>query len=163
MEVIKTESKNGYVSSVLIKANDEIDVWFDVWVEKDKNGDTYLTGDWKKYIFFNSDSDSVKLKKFQEKEEMFEECFEVAMEEYERHQEFTAEGYYTIANAGGYEVELNKDGSCARLKDAYGNENPQITDWLEIENLQNPDMDFETIPTIDPKGYHIPLNLVISF
>ena len=119
MEVIKTESKNGYVSSVQIK------------VEND-----FIKG-------FRASSDG--------------------MEEYERHQEFTAEGYYTIANAGGYEVELNKDGSCARLKDAYGNENPQITDWLEIENLQNPDMDFETIPTIDPKGYHIPLNLVISF
>ena len=162
MNIIKTESKNGYVSSVQIKVENDFNVWFDVWVEE--NGTrTELTGDWNKYIFQVKDPHDKRTKTFQETEGNFEKCLEIAVEEYERHQEFTAEGYYTIANAGGYEVELNKDGSCARLKDAYGNENPQITDWLEVENLQNPDMDFETIPTIDPKGYHIPLNLVISF
>jgi|SaaInlV_125m_DNA_1040241.scaffolds.fasta_scaffold00913_3 hypothetical protein len=162
MKVIKTESKNGYVSSVLIQVEDDLSVWFDLWVEKTGTR-TELTGDWNKYIFFNTSAESKRVKKFQEADGMFEKCFELAIEEYERYQEFTAEGYYTIANAGGYEVELNKDGSSARLKDSYGTENPQITDWLTVKNLEHPDMDFEVIPTIDPEGYHIPLNLVISF
>lgn len=162
MEVIRTESNNGYVSSVQIQVEDDLSIWFDVWVE-DVGTRTELTGDWNKYIFFMMSLESGRVKKFQETDGMFEKCLELAIEEYERHQEFRADGYYTIANAGGYEIELSNDGSCARLKDSYGSTHPQITDWLDVEHVCQKGMDFEIIPTIDPKGHHIPLNLVISF
>ena len=162
MKIIKTESKDGYVSSVQIQVEDDLNIWFDVWAE-DVGTRTELTGDWNKYIFFNKSLESGRVKRFQEIDGMFEKCLELAIEEYERYQEFRADGYYTMANVGGYEIELSNDGSCARLKDSYGSTNPQITDWLVVENVDHEEKDFETIPTIDPKGYHIPLNLVISF
>lgn len=162
MNIIKTESKNGYVSSVQIQAEDDLNIWFDVWAE-DVGTRTELTGDWNKYIFQVKDPHDKRTKTFQETEGNFEKCLELAIEEYDRYQDFRADGYYTIANSGGYEVELSNDGTAARLKDCYGNINPNITDWLVIEDVDHKERDFETIPTIDPKGYHIPLNLVISF
>jgi hypothetical protein len=75
---------------------------------------------------------------------------------------FIANGSYTISNAGGYEIQISDDGDSARIKDAYGSDNPKISDWLEIEYL--PDEDNPTgdlVPVIDPNGYNIPLNDVM--
>lgn len=80
---------------------------------------------------------------------------------------FKVHGHYTISNLGGYEIELADSGDSARVRDAYGNDNPQISDWLEIEYVPNEDGDLdedgevELVPVIDPSGYNIPLNMVM--
>lgn len=73
---------------------------------------------------------------------------------------FKEHGFYTLGNAGGYLVEISDCGECARLKESWGNENPQITDWLPIEyDDSNEDECF--VGVIDPGGYDIPLDMVI--
>lgn len=81
--------------------------------------------------------------------------------------DFKVHGHYTVSNLGGYEIELADSGDSARVRDAYGNNNPQISDWLEIEYVPNEDGDLdedgevELVPVIDPSGYNIPLNMVM--
>lgn len=81
--------------------------------------------------------------------------------------DFKVHGHYTVSNLGGYEIELADSGDSARVRDAYGNDNPQISDWLEIEYVPNEDGDLdedgevELVPVIDPSGYNIPLNMVM--
>ncbi len=78
-------------------------------------------------------------------------------------------GHYTVSNWGGYEIQLSDCGTMARVKDSYGSDNPIISEWLEIEHIENgyPNMMDEEkemgelIPVIDPNGYDIPLNMVI--
>jgi len=74
-------------------------------------------------------------------------------------EEFVPHGSYTVSNSGGYEVMLNDAGDAARVRDAYGSDNPQTSDWLEIEYV--PGEDGESEPVIDPEGYNIPLNQVM--
>lgn len=77
---------------------------------------------------------------------------------------FVAHGAYTVSNAGGYEVMLSNDGEYARVRDAFGSDNPRTSDWLPIEYVPNEDEDAEDddyTPVIDPDGYNIPLNQVI--
>lgn len=74
-------------------------------------------------------------------------------EKMENNSDFTPHGSYTVSNAGGYEVELSDSGDAARVRDAYGSDNPQVSDWLEIEYIDGE-------PIIDPAGYNIPLNQV---
>lgn len=74
---------------------------------------------------------------------------------------FTPDGVYCISNCGGYEVQISKCGSMARMKDAYGSDNPQISDWKEIEYVDDPEDAEELLPVIDPEGFNIPLNLVM--
>jgi len=74
-------------------------------------------------------------------------------------EEFIPQGSYTVSNSGGYEVMLNDAGDAARVRDAYGSDNPQTSDWLEIEYI--PSEDGESEPVIDPNGYNIPLNQVM--
>jgi len=77
--------------------------------------------------------------------------------------EFIPHGSYTISNAGGYEVMLSNDGEQAKLRDAFGTDNPIVSDWLDIEYIPNEyDDEDEMIPVIDPKGYNIPLNQVMK-
>lgn len=76
-------------------------------------------------------------------------------------EEFITHGYYTVSNCGGYEIQLSDCGDMARIKDAYGNDNPQISEWLEIEYIIDEDNEEELIPVIDPNGYDIPLNMVM--
>ena len=76
-------------------------------------------------------------------------------------EEFITHGYYTVSNCGGYEIQLNDWGDMARIKDAYGNDNPQISEWLEIEYIIDEDNEEELIPVIDPNGYDIPLSMVM--
>ena len=71
---------------------------------------------------------------------------------------FKIHGTYAVSNAGGYEIELNDSGDTARVRDAYGSNNPKTSDWLDIECVQN---DEESDLVIDPKGYNIPLNQVM--
>jgi len=80
---------------------------------------------------------------------------------------FIVHGYYTLGNAGGYEVMISDDGDAAKVRDAYGSDNPKTSDWLEIEYIADEDSepdedgDYELNPVIDPNGYNIPLNMVM--
>jgi hypothetical protein len=71
-------------------------------------------------------------------------------------EQFITHGVYTLTNTMGYEVQLSECGDAARLKD--GN---NITDWLEIEFVEDEDDSDVTNPVIDPDGYNVALNLVI--
>jgi hypothetical protein len=73
---------------------------------------------------------------------------------------FIVHGVYTVSNSGGYEIMLNNSGDAAKVRDAYGSDNPETSDWLEIEYVPEEDtLDFEAV--IDPNGYNIPLSLVM--
>ncbi len=172
MRVIKTESDAGIVSSVQIQTENNLKIWFDVWEDRtyeEVYEEPEITGDWNKYIFKLDNSEDLKIKEFQNNSENFSECLDLAIDEYEKHKSFKAHGYYTISNSGGYEIELSDCGDSARVKDNYGSDNPQISDWLEIEYIENgyPNMMDENkemgewIPVIDPNGYDIPLNMVM--
>jgi len=81
-------------------------------------------------------------------------------------EEFTPHGSYTVSNSGGYTVMLSDDGEMAKVKDAFGSDNPEISDWLPIEYVPSED-EFdedgnpEMVAVIDPNGYNIPLNQVM--
>ena len=153
MELIKTESENGIVQAIQIE-KDGLKVWFDVYKQNDE-----ITGDWNKYIFDLKNSEDLEIRKFQENSENYSEILDLAIAEYEKFEEFTPHGSYTISNSGGYLIELSPCGDSARVKESWGGNNPQISDWLEIEYIQ--DEEDELIPTIDPNGYDIPLNMVM--
>ena len=74
-------------------------------------------------------------------------------------------GYYTVSNSMGYGVILSDCGDSAKL--VLMKEEPETTDWLEIEWVVNEDgeLDDEGFPglepVIDPEGYNVPLNLVM--
>jgi hypothetical protein len=70
-------------------------------------------------------------------------------------EEFIPHGTYTVSNSGGYEIMLSDSNDAAKVRDAFGSENPQVSDWLEIEYDEDGD------PVIDPNGYNIPLNMVM--
>jgi len=78
----------------------------------------------------------------------------------EQQEEFVPHGSYTVSNAGGYEIMLNDAGDAAKVRDAYGSDNPQTSDWLEIEYVPDEETG-EPEPVIDPNGYNIPLNQVM--
>jgi hypothetical protein len=80
-----------------------------------------------------------------------------AVQEMMEDEPFVPHGSYTVSNSGGYEVMLSDDGSMAKVKDAFGSDNPEISDWLEIEYVPNEDTG-EMEPVIDPNGYNIPLS-----
>ena len=69
-------------------------------------------------------------------------------------EEFIPHGTYTVSNAGGYEIMLDDSGDAAMVRDAFGSDNPQTSDWLPIEYIGGK-------PVIDPNGYNIPLNQVM--
>jgi len=73
---------------------------------------------------------------------------------------FFPQGSYTVSNAGGYEIMLNGAGDAAKVRDAFGSDNPETSDWLEIEYVNNEETG-EPEPVIDPNGYNIPLNMVM--
>jgi len=81
-------------------------------------------------------------------------------ENFEQVEEFVPHGSYTVSNSGGYEIMLNDAGDAARVRDAYGSDNPQTSDWLEIEYV-NDEETGEPEPVIDPQGYNIPLSQVM--
>lgn len=74
--------------------------------------------------------------------------------------EFQAHGFYTVSNCGGFEVMLSNCGTAAKVRDAFGSDKPETSDWLPIEYVTNED-DGDWHYVIDPTGYDIPLNLVI--
>lgn len=77
--------------------------------------------------------------------------------------EFTPHGAYTISNAGGYLIEISPCGEMARMLDSYGSDNPKLSEWKEIEYVNDPDdPEADLIAVIDPEGYNIPLNQVIK-
>ena len=71
-------------------------------------------------------------------------------------EDFIAHGYYTVSNAGGYEVQLSRDGQSARLRDG-----DTITEWMDIEWVINEDDPDITDPVLDPDGYNIPFDQVM--
>ena len=75
-------------------------------------------------------------------------------------EEFVPHGSYTVSNSGGYEVMLNDAGDAARVRDAFGSDNPETSDWFEIEYIPNEEGESE--PVIDPNGYNIPLSQVMK-
>jgi hypothetical protein len=80
----------------------------------------------------------------------------------EDEEEFIPHGTYTVSNSGGFEIMISNDGSSAKVRDAFGSDNPEISDWLEIEFVDDEDNDGgDLIPVIDPNGYNIPLNMVM--
>lgn len=80
-------------------------------------------------------------------------------------EEFIPNGTYTVSNSGGYEIMISDDGGMAKVRDAFGSDNPKTSDWLPIEYFPTPYYDEESgdefEPIIDPKGYNIPLNQVM--
>lgn len=74
--------------------------------------------------------------------------------------EFIPHGSYTISNAGGYEIMLDDSGDAAKVRDAFGSDNPKTSDWLPIEYIFDKETG-ESEPVIDPNGYNIPLNMVM--
>lgn len=85
---------------------------------------------------------------------------QVPIEPDENGEEFTPHGTYTVSNAGGYEIMLSDSGDAAKVRDAFGSDNPETSDWLEIEYVPNEETG-ESEPVIDPNGYNIPLNQVM--
>ncbi len=84
--------------------------------------------------------------------------------------DFVVHGSYTVSNSGGYEIMLSDDGEAARVRDAFSFDNDsskRTSDWLPIEYILNEegekddDGDYPIEPVIDPKGYNIPLNMVM--
>ena len=161
MELIKTESENGIGQAIQIE-KDGLKVWFDVYKQNDE-----ITGDWNKYIFDLKNSEDLEIKQFQENSENYSEILDLAIAEYEKFEEFTPNGSYTVSNSGGYLIELSPCGDMARIKDSYGNDNPFISEWLPIEYVESEDGELdedgqiEYEPVIDPEGYDIPLNQVM--
>jgi hypothetical protein len=75
--------------------------------------------------------------------------------------EFVAHGTYTVSNTGGYEVMLSDSGDMAKVRDAFGSDNPKTSEWLEIEYIDNEETG-EQDAVIDPNGYNIPLDMVMK-
>ena len=73
MEAIKIDD----TGSVLIKTEDNLQVWVDVWTN-----DGELIADWNKYIFNLNNSEDVQIKSFQEDSENFDEATSLAIEYY---------------------------------------------------------------------------------
>ena len=71
--------------------------------------------------------------------------------------DFEADGFYTVSNAGGYEIMISDDGEKAKVRDAFGSEHSKTSGWLRIEY----DADEDANRIIDPNGYDIPLNMVM--
>jgi len=69
--------------------------------------------------------------------------------------QFITHGVYTLTNTMGYEVQLSECGDAARLKDG-----DNITDWLEIEFVEDEDDSDVANSVIDPDGYNVPLDLI---
>lgn len=77
---------------------------------------------------------------------------------------FNPQGSYTISNCMGYMVELNESGDGARLGIMQDDRTYKVTDWLDIEYVENyeaEDEDDAFEPIIDPQGFDVPLNLVM--
>ena len=125
MKVIKIELETaGIVSSVQIETENNLKIWFDVWEDRNHTETMFdeieITGDWNQYIFDLTNSKDLKIKKFQENVENFNECLELAINEYEKHKSFKVHGGYTISNTGGYEIELSDCGRLSKSKRRMG-------------------------------------------
>jgi len=72
----------------------------------------------------------------------------------QQEEEFVPHDSYTVSNSGGYEIMLSDDGDAAKVRDAFGSDNPETSDWLEIVYVSGK-------PVIDPSGYNIPLSHVM--
>lgn len=96
-------------------------------------------------------------------EEEFDDEENIQDEENEQNDDepFDVHGVYSVSNSGGYEIMISPDGDFAKVKEAYGTDNPKISDWLEIEYVDDDDT-LDSIAVIDPSGYNIPLNQVMK-
>ena len=94
-------------------------------------------------------------------EDAGKEIENILKEPFDGDEPFKADGFYTVSNSGGYEIMLSRSGDAAKVRDAFGSENPQTSDWLEIEYIPGENTE-ESEPVIDPNGYNIPLNQVMK-
>ncbi len=100
-------------------------------------------------------------------EEEFDDKIREEYTEGDEDEEFVVHGHYTVSNSGGYEIMLSDSGDAARVRDSFGSDNPETSDWLDIEYVTDeegePDEEgnLPSEPVIDPEGYNIPLNLVM--
>ena len=114
-----------------------------------------------KTISTTGSSEDVAKKKIEKAEGCPESAITLIKENFGENEEFVSQGSYTISNHGGYEIMLSDDGEAARVRDAFGSDNPKTSDWLPIEYITS-DENGETEPVIDPNGYNIPLNMVMK-
>lgn len=156
-------------SSPYYQGEDEVDL--------DTNSDLDLDSDVEDVdvdrVGFEDDSDDVNLddfdmnafeaKKTNKKSKITEDYFG----EDEQEEPFIPQGGYTVSNSGGYLIQFTKDYEMARVKDSFGGDNPEVSDWLPVEYVASEDggVDEEGFPemvaVIDPEGYNIPLNQVM--
>ena len=66
----------------------------------------------------------------------------------DKDEDFVVHGVYAITNAGGFEIMFSKDMSMAKVRDAFGDDKPEISEWLNIESVEDDSV-------IDPEGYNI--------
>ena len=66
------------LGNVLIQA-DEVNVWIEVWKEEGE-----IVADWNQYIFNLNCKEDLKVKKFQERNDNFDEATSVAISYYEQ-------------------------------------------------------------------------------
>jgi hypothetical protein len=105
-------------------------------------------------IDINPEADEISLEDLDASSDMFDRISS------EDDTEFTPHGSYTVSNTGGFEIMLSDDGDMAKVRDAFGSDNPKTSDWLEIEYIDDEETG-ELEPVIDPLGYNIPLNKVM--
>ncbi len=77
------------------------------------------------------------------------------MKENEEGYEFIPHGFYSVSNAGGYEIMIDDDNEVdprAMIRDTVTGE---TSHWLDIIYDENGD------PIIDPQDYNIPLDQVM--
>ena len=46
---------------------------------------------------------------------------------------FTVHGLMGISNFGGFELEVNEDGSAIRIRESYSQKNTKPSDWLILD------------------------------
>lgn len=76
------------------------------------------------------------------------------IEKYEEENKFVMHGAFLITNTMGYEIMLSDNKESAKLRWYLSNGTKNVTEWLDIEYVNDHNV-------IDPKGYNIPLDLVI--
>lgn len=75
---------------------------------------------------------------------------------------FVTHGTIGISNAIGYEVEISKDGGCARAMYMQDDGQCQITHWVAIRHEPDPDDPNEMVTVFEAFGSDINLNEMIK-
>lgn len=76
MHTLEKVIKHDKTNSVLIKVNEKLSVWFDIWIDNNRD----LNGDWNQYIFNLNDENDLAVQTYQSDCCNFETCFNLAEE-----------------------------------------------------------------------------------